>query len=219
MLEYLSIRHYCCQERFYENLISACYSENMIGAENQQERLLSQWFQAIPENIGWYLSGFVDGEGSFSASLRKGNGHRLGWQVQLTFNVAQRDVTNLELLKQHLGCGRLQDRSDGVHYFVVGDYRSIIDRVIPFFEKFSFLSESKERNFFLFKKIAFLMGQGKHLDPEGLREIVFVREELNKGKGRRRKYNQEDVEIVAKESSETTRQTSMKIEDDIVRTA
>ena len=63
------------------------------------------------------------------------------------------------------------------------------------------------------------MGQGKHLDPEGLREIVFVREELNKGKGRRRKYNQEDVEIVAKESSETTRQTSMKIEDDIVRTA
>jgi hypothetical protein len=38
------------------------------------------------------LSGFVDGEGSFNASLRKGNGHRLGWQVQLTFNVAQREI-------------------------------------------------------------------------------------------------------------------------------
>lgn len=179
----------------------------MFSADNQQERLLPQWLQEVPENIGWYLAGFVDGEGSFNASLRKGNGHRLGWQVQLTFNVAQRDITDLELLKKHLQCGRLQYRSDGVHYFVVGDYRSIIDHVIPFFEKFSFLSESKRKNFSLFKQIAFLMDQGKHLDSEGLREIIAVRERLNEGRGRRRKYNQEDVEIVVEESSETIRQT------------
>jgi hypothetical protein len=191
----------------------------MIGADNQQERLWPQWLQSIPENIGWYLSGFVDGEGSFNASLRKGNGHRLGWQVQLTFNVAQRDITNLELLKQHLGCGRLQNRTDGVHYFVVGDYRSIIDHVMPFFEKFPFFSELKRKNFSLFRNIAFLMDQGKHLDPLGLREIVLVREKLNEGKGRRRKYNQEDVEIVIRESSETIRQTLKQFRDDIVRTA
>jgi hypothetical protein len=189
----------------------------MISADNQQERLSLQWLQEVPEKIGCYLAGFVDGEGSFNASLRKGNGHRLGWQVQLTFNVAQRDITNLELLKKHLGCGRLQNRSDGVHYFVVSDYRSIIDRVIPFFEKFSFLSESKKRNFSLFKQIAFLMDQGKHLDSEGLREIIAVREKLNEGRGRRRKYNQNDVEVVVKESSETIRQTPMQIGDDIVR--
>lgn len=170
------------------------YSENMIDADNQQERLWSQ---------GWYLSGFVDGEGSFNASLRKGNGHRLGWQVQLTFNVAQRDITNLELLKQHIGCGRLQYRRDGVHYFVVGDYHSIVDKVIPFFEKFPFFSESKRRNFFLFKQIALLMDQGKHLDPEGLCEIIAIREKLNEGRGRRRKYNENNIRIVIKESSET----------------
>ncbi len=44
----------------------------------------------------------------------------------LTFNVAQRDVTNLKLLQKYLRCGRLQERSDGVHYFVVlGDVHSI----------------------------------------------------------------------------------------------
>ena len=178
----------------------------MIGADNQQERLWSQkWLNDIPENIGWYLSGFVDGEGSFNASLRKGNGHRLGWQVQLTFNVAQRDITDLELLKRHFACGRLQNRKDGVHYFVVSDYRSIIDRVIPFFEKFPFYSVSKQKNFFLFKQIAILMDQGKHLDPDGLRAIVSIREKLNEGRGRRRKYNESDM---IKESSETTRQTS-----------
>jgi hypothetical protein len=182
----------------------------MIGADNQQERpwYKLEWLSKIPDNIGWYLSGFTDGEGSFNVSLRKGNGHRLGWQVQMTFNVAQRDIGNLELLKNHLGCGRLQYRNDGVHYFVVGDYRSIIDRVIPFFEKFPFLSFSKKKNFALFKQIALLMDQDKHLDPEGLQEIISIREILNEGRGRRRKYNEKDVEIIIKESSETIRQTS-----------
>ena len=27
--------------------------------------------QKIPERIGWYFAGFVDGEGSFNVSLRK----------------------------------------------------------------------------------------------------------------------------------------------------
>ena len=113
----------------------------------------------------------------------------------MTFNVAQRDIVNLELLKSYLGCGRLQYRKDGVHYFVVGDYRSIIDHVIPFFEKFPFFSSSKKKNFSLFKQIAFLMEQGKHLNPQGLQEIVAIRESLNEGRGRRRKYNGADVEI------------------------
>ncbi len=97
-----------------------------------------KWLQNIPEHIGWYISGFSDGEGSFNVSFRKGNGHRLGWQVQLTFNVSQRDISNLEMMQQQFGCGRLQHRSDGVHYFVVSDFRSIIDQVIPFFEQFPF---------------------------------------------------------------------------------
>lgn len=169
----------------------------MIGADNQQERpwYNREWLEKIPDNVGWYLSGFTDGEGSFNVSLRKGNGHRLGWQVQMTFNVAQRDIVDLELLKSYLGCGRLQYRKDGVHYFVVGDYRSINDRVIPFFEKFSFFSSYKKKNFSLFKQIAILMEQGKHLDSNGLQEIVAIRESLNEGRGRRRKYNGVDVEI------------------------
>ena len=160
------------------------------------EMVESEWLQKIPDNIGWYISGFVDGEGSFNVSLRKGNGHRLGWQVQLTFNVSQRDISNLELMQQRLGCGRLQHRSDGVHYFVVSDHRSIIDRVIPFFEKFYFFSLSKKKNFSLFREIAFLVNQRMHLDTEGLREIIAIREKLNEGHGRKRKYNEKDVKII-----------------------
>jgi hypothetical protein len=39
------------------------------------------------------------------------------------------------------------------------------------------------------------MEQGKHLNPQGLQEIVAIRESLNEGRGRRRKYNGADVEI------------------------
>ena len=153
------------------------------------------WLKQIPEKIGWYLAGFSDGEGSFNVSLRKKRDYRVEWQIVLTFNVSQRDISNLVLLKRYLGCGRLQHRKDGVHYFVVGNYKSVIERVIPFFERFNFFSSSKKKNFSLFKQIAKLVEAGAHLNPEGFKQIVVLREELNIGKGRKRKYNQDDVKI------------------------
>jgi len=152
------------------------------------------WLSKIPPDIGNYLSGFTDGEGSFNVSLRKRQDHTAGWQVVLTFNVSQRDQTVLSLMKKHLGCGRLFDRGDGVWYFVVTNYHSIYDRVIPFFEKFGFLSTTKKTNFSIFKKITFMVYEGKHLTAEGLSEIISLRETLNEGHGRKRKYNESDYQ-------------------------
>jgi len=145
------------------------------------------------QNLGWYLSGFSDGEGSFNVSLRQRPDHKLQWQVVLTFNVAQRDVTNLLLLQKHLQCGRLQRRSDGVHYFVVTNYVEVVEKVFPFFERFPFQSESKTKNFALFKQIATIVYSGEHLARKGFMRIVELREKLNEGKGRKRKYEKQDV--------------------------
>src|SRR3989339_1829293 len=155
------------------------------------------------QDLGWYLSGFADGEGSFNVSLRQRPDHRLKWQVVLTFNVAQRDVTNLLLLQKHLQCGRLQRRSDGVHYFVVTNYVELVEKVIPFFERFPFQSESKTKNFALFKQIAAIVYSGEHLARKGFMRIVELREKLNEGKGRKRKYEKQDVMKDLRESSET----------------
>src|SRR3990167_9675386 len=129
------------------------------------------WLKSIPQNIGNYIAGFVDGEGSFNVSLRKREDHSLGWQVILTLNVAQRDKTVLALMKQHLGCGRLQARRDGVWYYIVTNPQSIQERIIPFFERFGFLSAKSKRNFSLFKQIAQLVFDKKHLTRAGLEEI------------------------------------------------
>ena len=149
------------------------------------------WLHKIPVSVGWYLSGFADGEGSFNVSLRKKDyGH--GWQVSPSFNVSQRDRTNLALLKRWLGCGTLRMRRDGVVYFEVTSIQSLKEKVIPFFKKFHFLSSSKKTNFRIFKEILEKMGNG-HFEEKELKNILRMREELNKGRGRKRKYNINDV--------------------------
>lgn len=153
-----------------------------------------KWLKNIPQDVGWYLAGFVDGEGSFNISLKRADDYYLKWKVAPSFNVSQRDVSNLLLLKEVLGTGTLRNRKDGVVYYEVRNYRMLAERVIPFFEKFGFRSRSKVKNFSIFKKIVKKMVNDKaHLTQEGLQEIVALREALNEGRGRKRKYNQKDV--------------------------
>lgn len=154
------------------------------------------WLKRIPDRVGNYLAGFADGEGSFNASLRRRDDHSTSWQVTLTFNVAQRDRTVIALFKRYLGCGRIQERSDGVHYFVVASYRSIGERVIPFFNRFVFLSASKKHNFSVFCKIARIMEEQRHLTKEGMDDVVALREQLNPGRGRTRKYAIRDYQQI-----------------------
>ena len=161
----------------------------------------------IPPHIGYYLAGFADGEGSFHVSFRPRNGTSQPWKVSLCFNVSQKDRVILALFKRHLKCGTLRSRPDGVWYYEVNNLNAIVNHVIPFFERFGFLSAKKKGDFAKFKKIAKLVQEGRHLTEEGIREILRIRQQMSDGgKGR---YS--DAEILARfqprESSETIRQT------------
>jgi hypothetical protein len=149
----------------------------------------------IPDHIGWYISGFCDGEGSFNVSLRRKTDYKIGWQVVLSFNVSQRDITMLALIKRYLKCGIIKKRQDGLYSYDVTNPNAITNTIIPFFEKFRFFSASKKYNFRLFEQITKLVADKKHLSPEGFQEIMILREKLNPGRGRTRKYNIADVLI------------------------
>ena len=81
-------------------------SDNPVGAENQQERLI--------EFRGWVI-GFVDGEGCFSVGFirqpnRKGRrGYRTGYQVAHEFAVTQgrSSLACLQALQEFFGVGML----------------------------------------------------------------------------------------------------------------
>ena len=152
------------------------------------------WLKQVPIEKGYYLAGFVDGEGSFNVSLRRRPDHTMKWQVVLTFNVSQRDPIVLIQLKKYLGCGRFVKRHDGVNYFVVQNPTALEERVIPFFKRFAFLSSNKKKNFSIFVRIANLVFSKEHLTKDGLLRIIQLRETLNEGRGRKRKYNLVDYQ-------------------------
>ena len=145
-------------------------------------------------NLGYFISGFVEGEGSFNISLRKKPDYKVGWQVVMSFNVSQKDPSILRILKDTLSCGIIKVRKfDNLYSYDVTNPKDIIQKVIPYFQRYAFLSESKIKNFGIFCKVAKLMDQGEHRNLEGLRKILELREGINEGKGRTRKYGIKDV--------------------------
>lgn len=144
----------------------------------------------VNPKIGWYLSGFVDGEGSFNVVFRCREDYKQPWKISLCFNISQKDKVILALVKRHLGCGTLRGRPDGVWYFEVNNIEAIVEKVIPFFDRFGFLSAKKKRDYSKFKAIARLISQKEHLSPEGIKKIVRIRKDMNDG-GKRRYFDDE----------------------------
>ena len=61
MLEHPRIRWYS-----FPRVVRTGSSDNPSGADNQQERpSTATWLDEVPRDLGHYIAGFVDGEGSF----------------------------------------------------------------------------------------------------------------------------------------------------------
>jgi hypothetical protein len=147
--------------------------------------------RGVPPNVGYYLAGFADGEGSFNVSFRPRNDYKLPWKVSLCFNISQRDPVILAQFKRHLQCGTMRQRRDGVWYYEVNNLVPILENVIPFFERFGFLSAKKKRDFAKFMQLAELIREGLHLTREGVERVLEIRREMNDG-GKRR-YSDEEI--------------------------
>lgn len=157
----------------------------------------------VPVKIGYYLSGFADGEGNFNVVFRPREDFKIPWKISLCFNISQKDKVILALYKRHLKCGTLRSRKDGVWYFEVNNLIAIKENVIPFFDKFGFLSAKKKRDFAKFKKLAEIILKEEHKTPEGIVRILKIRKDMNDGG--KRKYQDEEILKKIKESSETKR--------------
>lgn len=157
----------------------------------------------VPPQIGYYLAGFADGEGSFNVSFRPRSDYKIPWKISLCFNISQKDKVILALWKRYLQCGMLRSRPDGVWYYEVNNFQAIVENIIPFFIKFNFLSAKKKRDFQKFQELAKIIGENNHLTLQGIEQILKIRKDMNDGG--KRKYCDEDIIKILKESSETTR--------------
>lgn len=180
-------------------------SDNPSGAVNQQERPSSSvWLDAIPCDLGHYIAGFVDGEGSFNVPIRRSRDRALPWRVSLSFNVSQVGPAMPALLQDAFGVGTVRGRGDGVYYFEVTKPDDLAERVFPFFERFR-LRSPKAHDLEIFREINVLVRSGVHRSPAGIRYILELRGPMNRG-GKRRRTDQEILTVLNDwESSEAIR--------------
>jgi hypothetical protein len=190
-------------------------SDNPFGAVNQQERLSSAaWLDAIPRDLGHYIAGFVDGEGSFNVPIRRSRDRGLPFRVSLSFNVSQVGPEAPCLLRSVFGAGTTRARGDGVWYFEVTRPEELEVRVFPFFERF-LLRLAKCCDLEVFRQITTMVQQGRHLSVEGFIEVLALRAPMNRG-GKRRRTDEELIEALRSwESSEAIRKAPLwKREDE-----
>ena len=146
-------------------------SDNPSGADNQQERLSTDW-----------VVGFVDGEGCFFVGVNRQPSMRIGWQVLPEFRVVQheRDVALLEQLRQFFGCGQITTNHGDRKELRIRGVKELSERVVPFFQAHP-LRTVKRSSFDCFAEVIALMKAGTHLTPEGLSKIRQLVSRMNRG--------------------------------------
>ena len=144
-----------------------------------------------------FIVGFTEGEGSFNLSVIKRSDYVFRWQLNLSFNISQKEGVLLGLIKDTLKCGAIRSRNDGVYAFEVRSIDDILQKIIPFFNRFTLLSKEKKETFMVFSEIAKMMKNGEHLKPDGLKEILklrrLMRRLMNPSSTRKRKYSDDYI--------------------------
>jgi hypothetical protein len=150
------------------------------GAGNQQERL---WIEAIPADVGFLLSGFALGEGSFMVVARRRSDYTVRWKLSAAFNVSQKDRVPLDLFMEMLGCGTIRKAGNDGWYWEVNRLSDIQTRIVPFFERFPLVGKKAE-DFSRFRAAARILAQ-KDLSYQDYAQVLVLREAMNGG-GKRR---------------------------------
>lgn len=129
-----------------------------------------------------FVSGFVDGEGSFIINISKNNNLKTGWNVQLFFqiNLHSKDLAILEKIQSFFGVGNIHTtHGPQSARFRVSSIKDLAV-VISHFDKFPLLTQ-KRADYELFKEAFYLIKNKDHLTKEGLYKIVALRASLNWG--------------------------------------
>jgi len=142
--------------------------------------------QAAPKKLilnPWFITGFVDAEGSFVVNILQNSERRIGFLVLAYFEIAvnEKDRDILIEIQKYFGVGNISfNSSDNTCKLKVSDLDSLSNIIIPHFHKYYLLTK-KRSDFELFKRVVEIMKGGGHLNLKGLQEIVNIKASLNLG--------------------------------------
>lgn len=103
--------------------------------------------------------------------------------ISISFEIGlnKKDLDLLNKVKNTLGVGNIYfNKDDNTHKFKVSNITDINNIIIPFFKKYSLMTQ-KRADFEVFVKIIDIMLNKGHLTSDGLQEIVNLKSSLNLG--------------------------------------
>lgn len=126
-----------------------------------------------------WVTGIIDSEGNFSINSQK---TQKGCKITLAFKVTQKGHSKgiLLSLQKYFGCGNIyyDNKKEDAYKFSVNRIDDIINNVIPIIDKFTLIT-SKNLDYLDFKKVAILMKDKQHLNPEILKNIILIKNNMN----------------------------------------
>ena len=126
------------------------------------------------EVSSWYISGFVDGEGSFFVSFSLREKLKIGVEVRPSFAVAQhkRSKEVLKRLQNYFGCGAIRfNKRDQTYKYEVRSLDDLIKKIIPHFEQYPLVT-SKNNDFETLRDICHRMKDNQHKTVKGIKQII-----------------------------------------------
>lgn len=134
-----------------------------------------------------WITGFVDGEGSFLISIFRNTTTASGWQVFPEFVVTQgaKSLHALEAIESFFGCGKIfinrrhDNHHEPIYRFCIRNVKDLREMIIPFFER-NRLRTAKLEDFKKFRQVLGLMVRNTHLKEEGLGRIRAIAETMNR---------------------------------------
>src|SRR3990167_566250 len=150
---------------------------NPIGKEQIQREMLPPA----------YVSGFIDGEGSFSVSINRHKTLKSGIEIKPEFEIELRadDREILERIVKTIGCGKIYDCSYERYGWYphaklkVTSTRELVERLFPFLDRYP-LQAKKAKVYALFREIVFLVREKEHLTEAGREKIFLLRNQMRK---------------------------------------
>jgi hypothetical protein len=129
----------------------------------------------------YWVSGFVDGEGTFYVGINKNDTMKSNFQVLPEFRIVQheKDIKVLYALKNFFNSGVVRSNHDTRQELRIRSLEHINKYVIPHFNKYELLTQ-KKFDFIKFKEIIKLMNENKHLEIDGIKKIITIASKMNR---------------------------------------
>lgn len=131
-----------------------------------------------------YVTGFADGEASFSVRLFRNKNCKQGWGISPSFKIGLhiKDLPLLYKIKSFFGeVGNINiDSNREMAYFTVTTIEDLTKVIIPHFDLYPLLTQ-KRADFLLFKSAVELMRKKEHLTTEGLAKMLSLKASINLG--------------------------------------